>query len=152
MRKHDKIIKRTERITEEKIKELELNNTNKEENDEEEAYVIKPEVDENLIYGENVHALVEKIKDLNSTSGTVSVVGEVFDIETKELRNGKILMIASITDYTSSISCKLFLNDLNKDIVLDNIKKGSYLKIKGDIIYDTYQRELTMTISGIEKK
>ena len=148
----DKIIKRTERITEEKIKELELNNTNKEENDEEEAYVIKPEVDENLIYGENVHALVEKIKDLNSTSGTVSVVGEVFDIETKELRNGKILMIASITDYTSSISCKLFLNDLNKDIVLDNIKKGSYLKIKGDIIYDTYQRELTMTISGIRKE
>ena len=70
------------------------------------------------------------------------IIGEVFDIETKELRNGKILMIASITDYTSSISCKLFLNDLNKDGVLDEIKKGSYLKIKGDIIYDTYQREI----------
>ena len=148
----DKLIKKTDKITYEKIKELELNNINKEEDVKEEEYIIKPEVDENLIYGENVHAIVEKIKDLNTTSGTVSIIGEIFDIETKELRNGKILMIASITDYTSSISCKLFLNDLNKDVVLNNIKKGSYLKIKGDIIYDTYQRELTMTISGIKKE
>ena len=102
-----------------------------------------------MIYGENVNAMVEKICELNNGSGTVSVVGEIFDIDTKELRNGKILLIASITDYTSSISCKLFLNDINKDSVLSKIGKGSYVKIKGDIMYDTYQRELTMTISGI---
>lgn len=148
----EKIIRKTDRITEEKIRELEINNQTKPEEDEEAVYVIKPEVDESLIYGENVHAIVEDIKDLNNTSGTVSVIGEVFDVETKELRNGKILLIASVTDYTSSISCKLFLNDTNKDSVLDHVKKGSYLKIKGDVIYDTYQRELTMTISGIRKE
>ncbi len=68
----------------------------------------------NIIYGENVNAMVEKICDLNNSSGTVSIVGEIFDIDTKELRNGKILLIVAITDYTSSISCKLFLNDLIK--------------------------------------
>ena len=27
-------------------------------------------------------------------SGTVSILGEVFDVEVKELRNGKVLLIA----------------------------------------------------------
>ncbi len=96
--------------------------------------------------------MIENIVELNASSGTVAVVGDIFDVDTKELKNGKILMIASITDYTSSISCKLFLTDTNKDGVLENVKKGAYLKIKGDIVYDTYQREISMMISGIRKE
>ena len=148
----EKIIRKTENITNEKVKELEIKPNEEEKEDEEAAYVIKPEVDENLVYGENVNAILEKINTLGVNSGTVCIMGEVFDIETKELRNGKILLIASVTDYTSSISCKLFLTDTNKDYVLNHVKKGAYLKIKGDIIYDTYQRELTLTISGIRKE
>ena len=148
----EKIIRKTENITNEKVKELEIKSNEEEKEDEEAAYVIKPEVDENLVYGENVNAMLEKINTLDVNSGTVCIMGEVFDIETKELRNGKILLIASVTDYTSSISCKLFLTDTNKDYVLNHVKKGAYLKIKGDIIYDTYQRELTLTISGIRKE
>ncbi|MCG4734390.1 hypothetical protein L0M92_12320, partial [Casaltella massiliensis] len=82
---------------------------------------------EEYIYGENVNAPVEKINRLNPNSGTVCVIGEVFDVELKELRNGKVLLIAAVTDYTSSISCKLFLNDMNKDKVIDSVTKGAYL-------------------------
>lgn len=146
-----KIIERNDREIEEKIKALEFSKTEEKEV-EEEGYVIKPEIDENLIYGENVNVIVEQISKLNINSGTTGIIGEVFDIETKELRNGKILLILAVTDYTSSISCKIFLNDTNKDNVLSKIKTGSYLKIKGDIIYDTYQREISMTISGIRKE
>lgn len=148
----DKILRKSEKLIENKIKDLQIRQVEQKEDEEELAYVIKPEFDEHLIYGENVNAMLEKIYTLNQESKTVSIIGDVFDVETKELRNGKILMIASITDYTSSISCKLFLNDINKDKVLDNVKKGSYLKVKGDVMYDTYQRELTMTISGIRKE
>lgn len=147
-----RLIKKNDIETENKIKLLEMDKEPSVDDEVDEEYVIKPEVDEELIYGENVNAIVEKISELNQSSGTVAIVGEVFDIEIKELRNGKILMMAALTDYTSSISCKLFLNDTNKDAVLDKIKKGMYLKIKGDVIYDTYQREITMTISGIRKE
>ena len=62
----------------------------------------------------------------------------------------RYFLIVAITDFTSSISCKLFLNDTNTKIsVLGKISKGAYVKIKGDTMYDIYQRELTMTISGI---
>ena len=147
-----RIIRKTERIVEDKIKELEISSKQEKTIDKEAAYIIKPEYDDKMIYGENINAMVEKICDLNNSSGTVSIVGEIFDIDTKELKNGKILMIAAITDYTSSISCKLFLNDINKDSVLGKLSKGAYVKIKGDIMYDTYQRELTMTISGIREE
>lgn len=146
------LIKKSDREIEERIKELELNSEPRELEDEEAEYVIKPDVDEHLIYGENVNAMTESVSRLNASSGTVCIMGEIFDVETKELKNGKILLIAAITDYSSSISCKLFLNDINKDRVLDQVKKGAYLKIKGDVIYDTYQREITMTISGIRKE
>ncbi len=145
-----KLIEKTEKEIEELIKEMEFEVVDEEH--EEEGYIIKEEHDEHLIYGEDVNSLVHHIRDINQNSKTVAVVGEVFHIENKELRNGKILSIMSITDNTSSINCKLFLNDLNKDKVLDQVKEGSYVKIKGDVLYDTYQREITMTISGIRKE
>ena len=142
-----KLMEKADKEIEDLIKELDFDV--KEEHDEEEGYVIKDEYDEHMIYGEDVNSLVHPIKDLNQNSKTVAIVGEIFHIENKELRNGKILSIMSITDNTSSINCKLFLNDLNKDKILNAVKEGSYVKIKGDILFDTYQRELTMTISGI---
>ena len=145
-----KIMEKTDKEIEELIKEMEFEVLSEEH--EEEGYVIKDEHDEHLIYGEDVNSLVHHIKDLNQNSKTVAIVGEIFNIENKELRNGKILSIMSITDNSSSINCKLFLNDLNKDKVLDRVKEGSYVKIKGDILYDTYQREITMTISGIRQE
>ena len=145
-----KIMEKTDKEIEELIKEMEFEVVSEEH--EEEGYVIKDEHDEHLIYGEDVNSLVHHIKDLNQNSKTVAIVGEIFNIENKELRNGKILSIMSITDNSSSINCKLFLNDLNKDKVLDRVKEGSYVKIKGDVLYDTYQREITMTISGIRQE
>ncbi|MGL5718175.1 MAG: PolC-type DNA polymerase III, partial [Paraclostridium sp.] len=152
-----KIIKKTDADIEEIVKErmaqiVELSDEVIKETEGNEAIQIVEPVKEEYIYGENVNAPIEKIVKINQNSGTVCIVGEVFDIEVKELRNGKVLLIAAVTDYTSSISCKLFLNDMNKDKVLEEVTKGSYLKIKGDALYDNYQRELTMTISGIKKE
>lgn len=155
-----KIIEKMDRELEEKIKEMEDEESSSKktlDKDEEKGYVIKDEEekDENIIYGENVNAIFEHICDINKNSKTISIVGEVFNTEIKELKNGKILLIADVTDNTNSISCKLFLNDLNQDKVLSKVKEGAYVKIKGDVIEDTFNKELTMTISGIrmeEKK
>ncbi|MEG1408772.1 MAG: PolC-type DNA polymerase III [Terrisporobacter sp.] len=147
-----KLIEKADKEIESIIKALEFGESEDNEEVEEEVYVIKDEHDDKLIYGEDVLSFVIPIKEINQNSKTIAVVGEVFNVETKELRNGKILAIMSITDNTSSINCKLFLNDLNKDKVLDKVEEGSYVKIKGDVLYDTYQRELTMTISGIREE
>lgn len=148
-----KLVEKIDREFNEKIMILEKENRNKtSESKEESGYVIKDEKDENMIYGENVNVLTEKIENLDSNSGTVGIEGTIFNIEIKELRNGKILLMLMVTDYTSSITCKIFLTDTNKDWVLGKISKGMYIKIKGDVLYDTFQREISMTISGMRKE
>lgn len=148
-----KLVEKIDREFNEKIMILEKENRNKtNEAEEESGYVIKDEKDENMIYGENVNVLTEKIENLDSNSGTVGIEGTIFNIEIKELRNGKILLMLMVTDYTSSITCKIFLTDTNKDWVLGKISKGMYIKIKGDVLYDTFQREISMTISGMRKE
>ena len=137
-----KILEKMDKEMEEKVREMQISSPKKVKDDEEDKYVIKEEVeDENIIYGENVNALFEHICDINKNSKTVCITGEIFNIEIKELKNGKILLIADVTDNTSSISCKLFLNDLNQDKVLSKISEGSYVRIKGDVIYSTFDEE-----------
>ena len=149
----DKLIEQNDSLVEAMVKERISENIILDEDEEvNENKAIEIVSKEEYVYGENVNAPVEKINRLNQNSGTVCIVGEVFDVELKELRNGKVLLIAAVTDYTSSINCKLFLNDMNKDKVIDSVTKGAYLKIKGDALYDNYQRELTMTISGIKEE
>ena len=137
----EKLIKKNDNLIEEMVKEriAESINVEDEEKEVEGNQAIEIAIKDEYIYGDNVNAPVEKINRINQNSGTVCIVGEVFDVELKELRNGKVLLIAAVTDYTSSISCKLFLNDMNKDKVIDSVTKGAYLKIKGDALYDNYQ-------------
>ena len=57
-----KIIERNDKEVDEKVRALEIDKISKKEHEEiESEYVIKPEVDENIIYGENVNVLVEYI-------------------------------------------------------------------------------------------
>ena len=65
--------------------------TDLEENEEEEGYVIKDEYDEHLIYGEDVNSLVYQIKELNQNSKTVAVVGQ--GTFTRFYRKNKIITI-----------------------------------------------------------
>lgn len=134
----ERFIRINDREMEEKIRVLEIGKVNNCEENEEESYVIKFDVDENLIYGDNVNVMIENIVELNVFFGIVVVVGDIFDVDIKEFKNGKIFMIVLIIDYISLISCKFFLIDINKDGVFENVKKGVYLKIKGDIVYDIY--------------
>ncbi|MGO0806502.1 PolC-type DNA polymerase III N-terminal domain-containing protein, partial [Clostridioides difficile] len=74
----ERLIRINDREMEEKIRALEIGKVNNCEENEEESYVIKSDVDENLIYGDNANAMIENIVELNASSGTVAVVGDIF--------------------------------------------------------------------------
>ena len=51
-----------------------------------------------------------EMKELASDAGLVVVQGDIFKLETKELKGGELLLVTfAITDYTSSILCKAFM-------------------------------------------
>lgn len=55
----ERLIRINDREMEEKIRALEIGKVNNCEENEEESYVIKSDVDENLIYGDNANAMIE---------------------------------------------------------------------------------------------
>ncbi|WP_096435372.1 PolC-type DNA polymerase III [Alteribacter populi] len=91
------------------------------------------------------------IEDIVEEEGRVTIQGYVFDAETKELRSGRTLLTFKVTDYTDSILVKMFSKDKEDVPVLESIKKGMWLKVRGGVQYDTFVRDLTMMARDIQQ-
>ncbi|WP_368251476.1 PolC-type DNA polymerase III [Enterococcus sp. 2201sp1_2201st1_B8_2201SCRN_220225] len=74
----------------------------------------------------------------------VTIEGYVFDVEVRELRTKRKILTVKITDYTSSFIVKKFSNGEKDEQIFDNISKGMWLKVRGSIQEDTFQRDLVM--------
>ena len=74
------------------------------------------------------------------------IQGYIFQLESRELKTGKILLTFKITDYTDSISCKMFSRDKTDVEIFSNIKKGMWVKVRGKVEEDSYARELSMFV------
>ena len=69
------------------------------------------------IVGKSVAEKPAEIKSLTSESGVTVIEGEIFKLETKELKGGeRVLVSFAVTDFTSSVLCKLFLRYRNRFI------------------------------------
>ena len=111
-----------------------------------------------------------EMKELNGESGLVVIQGDIFMLETKELKGGETLLVSfAVTDYTSSVMCKIFLRYRNTfgrkgadpeeapppitdeerkrvQEKVDRIKNGMNVKIRGNCVYDNFVRELCVTV------
>lgn len=73
-------------------------------------------------------------------------------LETREIRNEKTIVIMSVTDFTDSIVLKIFTRNDQLPELLEGVKKGAFLKIKGVTTIDKFDSELTIgSIVGIKK-
>lgn len=85
------------------------------------------------------------INEITQDSGRVTIQGSIFSVESKTLNNGKTIITFHITDYTNSITVKLFVKeDINPEKLLEGIAEGKYIKLKGDVQYDTYAKEMVV--------
>ncbi|SET40613.1 DNA polymerase-3 subunit alpha [Salinibacillus kushneri] len=74
----------------------------------------------------------------------IAIEGYVFDVEIRELRSGRHLLIAKVTDYTDSITIKMFSNGESDQDKFKQFKKGMWVRARGSIQTDTFTNELTM--------
>ena len=107
--------------------------------------------DPECFYGRNCEGDVTEIKNLEDNMGEVCIRGQILSIEERELRTGKILITANITDFTDTIGFKLFIQPDDIDVIREELKKGSFYKLKGVPAYDTYAREVNITsVTGVK--
>ncbi len=107
-----------------------------------------------IVIGKEIKGAPVPLREVNAESGTVTVWGEIFDVTSRENRDGsKIIMSVSITDYTSSINLKIF-EDKEKKAQFEPLKVGTTLLVWGEASYDKYERDVTLrprAISTIEQ-
>lgn len=107
--------------------------------------------DPNLIYGYNFDDEVVKVSEIESMKGYVTLDGQIFSVADKELRNGKILLTFNITDFTDSVTAKMFLSPEEYAELKDKIVNGKFIRLKGSLGIDDFSGELIVRyVSGIK--
>jgi len=97
-----------------------------------------------VLYGANISREAQAISTIGEDSGRVTIEGELIDLELKDTKNGKKIIVFDITDYNSSITVKLFADAQKAVTLIDSLKKGIYLKVHGDCQYDKYLRDMVV--------
>jgi len=99
---------------------------------------------EGIILGKNFNDSIMNMCDVTPDSGRIAVCGDIFSVEFRELRGGRYLCVFDVTDYTSSLTIKFFLEKDNVDLKKEQLKEGIRVKIRGDAQYDKFARELVI--------
>ncbi|MDQ0230496.1 PolC-type DNA polymerase III [Metabacillus malikii] len=94
---------------------------------------------------------IRTLASIEDEERRTTIQGYVFDAETKELRSGRTLLTFKITDYTSSILVKMFARDKEDAALVQAVKKGMWLKVRGSIQNDTFVRDLVMIANDINE-
>ena len=104
-----------------------------------------------LILGRNgnIKDAVVKITDITPYEGAVAIEGEISNIETKELRSGKILVSFDLYDGSSSMSCKSFLKPEQSDEVISRLKKAKGIRLMGNAGYSKFSGEVEIIANVI---
>ena len=84
--------------------------------------------------------------------GEVVVVGKVIRLEERLLRSGKTIMIFDLTDFTDTITVKMFIKPEMLDEVKEFLRMGAFLKLKGITNIDKFDGELSIgSVNGIRR-
>ena len=108
------------------------------------AKTIKEAEKKEIILGKAINTPSVEISAIDEESGVVTIEGEVFSVESKELKSERILYTLSITDYNGSIACKVFIKKEEQDSLDQFFISGRFLKVRGEARFDTFSKELVI--------
>ena len=107
--------------------------------------------DPDVFYGRDCEGELVKISTLVDGIGEVCIHGQLIKMKEKVLRNGKTLFICNITDFEDTIAFKIFASEDDAPVYKDELKEGSFYRLKGVPLYDTFSKELNIaSVRGIK--
>ena len=103
------------------------------------------------VMGRPIHERPRPISELSFDSGNVTVWGDIIKFEVKDTKRGvyKILTF-DITDYTSSVTVKVFAEKAEVDRVAEKIQQAKTLMVKGNYRDDKFTSEYMITPDSIQ--
>ena len=96
------------------------------------------------------NAPITQIQDAEDGTRNVVIEGNIFNIESRELKSGAVIFTGEITDYSDSIAFKKFVSDKEQIEQMSAIKPGTWAKMQGTATDDQYQHDIVFNISSFE--
>ncbi len=123
----------------EEVKEESIASQNSEQEVKEEKEEKTP-----LILGRNANIKDEitKVSDISIDSGKIALEGEIINIDSRELKSGKLLVMFDVYDGTSTITCKSFVEEEKAKKVLSRLKEAKGIRISGTAQFDPFAKEI----------
>jgi len=113
------------------------------------SYKRRPE-NPDVLYGRDFDETPIPIEQILSEMGEVVIEGQIRFLDQREIRNEKTILMYDVTDFTDTITVKMFAKNDQLPELLEFIKVGNFIKIKGIVVIDKYDKELTMgSVTGI---
>lgn len=104
-----------------------------------------------IIMGRQIKDMPKPIKDVMPDDGFVTVWGDVVKTDTRDTKRGDSRIFSfDITDYTSSISAKIFEKNSVIDPIIKNIESAATVIINGIYQYDQFSGEYLIRPNNIE--
>lgn len=104
-----------------------------------------------VMIGYAINDEITLMQDIQDEERRMAVQGYVFDVDIRELRSGRHLLIAKVTDYTDSFQIKMFSKGNEDADKFKQLKKGMWIKARGSIQTDNFTNELTMMANDINQ-
>lgn len=107
------------------------------------------------IYGKAIHEKPKNIADVSTEDGYITVWGDVLKTEVRETKRGTSKIFDfDISDYTSSITVKMFDDKRVIDPIVEKINEAGTLVISGGYQFDTFSNQYVLrpyAIASIKK-
>lgn len=107
------------------------------------------------IYGKAIHEKPKNIADVSTEDGYITVWGDVLKTEVRETKRGTSKIFDfDISDYTSSITVKMFDDKRVIDPLVEKINEAGTLVISGGYQFDTFSNQYVLrpyAIASIKK-
>ncbi|MCM1304937.1 MAG: PolC-type DNA polymerase III [Lachnospiraceae bacterium] len=108
--------------------------------------------DPDVVYGRDFEGEAMPIEDIIGEMGEVVIRGKVLKLDIREIKNEKSLIMFNVTDFTDTMTVKLFAKNEHVKEIAGGLKPGAFVKIKGLSVMDKFDHELTIgSLAGIKK-
>ena len=112
---------------------------------------VKKSDNPDVIYGRDPEEATIDIETISGEMGEVTIRGQILTMESREIRNEKTILMFNVTDFTDTITVKMFLENEQVPEITGRLKKGGFVKIKGRTTIDKFDHELSIaSVQGIK--
>ena len=105
-----------------------------------------------VLYGRDFDEEAMPISEIIGEIGEVVIRGKIISMDKREIKNERTILIYDVTDFTDTMTIKLFAHNEQVGEITDGMKPGAFVKIKGMTMMDKFDHELTIgSLTGVKK-